>query len=345
MKLEEIARLAGVSRTTASYVINGKAKQYRVSDQTIAKVMAIVNKYNFQPNAVAAGLRVGKTNTIGIIIPDLENNSYTKIANHLEQKVRESGYQLLISCSEDNPEIEKHCVLHLKQRHVDAIIVSSSFISDYSFYDQWDNDHIPILALDRPLNPAKFRSILGADLRDAQLLTTEFINYIGNSDIVYVGASPNLFISQLRKCGFRSCIKFVQNQITYLYAEDYSREAAHNLFNAWLQKNTIPKALFVTSFSLLQGVIDAILTKNHELPSCMVIATFGDNELLDFLPCNIISLVQDHKIIAEVTVNMLLNNLSNQGSYEPGYTEIKRKLNYRGRLNRDNNKIFPSAKM
>ena len=56
VKLDEIARLAGVSRTTASYVINGKAKQYRVSDKTVEKVMAVVREHNYHPNAVAAGV-------------------------------------------------------------------------------------------------------------------------------------------------------------------------------------------------------------------------------------------------------------------------------------------------
>ena len=70
MKLDEIARLAGVSRTTASYVINGKAKQYRVSDKTVEKVMAVVREHNYHPNAVAAGLRAGRTRSIGLVIPD-----------------------------------------------------------------------------------------------------------------------------------------------------------------------------------------------------------------------------------------------------------------------------------
>ena len=100
MKLDEIARLAGVSRTTASYVINGKAKQYRVSDKTVEKVMAVVREHNYHPNAVAAGLRAGRTRSIGLVIPDLENTSYTRIANYLERQARQRGYQLLIACSE-----------------------------------------------------------------------------------------------------------------------------------------------------------------------------------------------------------------------------------------------------
>ncbi|HBO37094.1 MAG TPA: catabolite repressor/activator, partial [Pasteurellaceae bacterium] len=102
MKLDELAKLAGVSRTTVSYVVNGKAKQYRVSDNTIARVDALIKKYDFKPNAMAAGLRAGKSNTIGLIIPDFENLSYAKIANELERRCRENGYQLLIACSNDD---------------------------------------------------------------------------------------------------------------------------------------------------------------------------------------------------------------------------------------------------
>lgn len=332
MKLDEIAQLAGVSRTTASYVINGKAKQYRVSDKTIAKVMAIVKEHNYQPNAVAAGLRAGKTYSIGLIIPDLENISYTKIANYLEHKVRQAGYQLLISCSEDNYEIEKKCILHLKQRHADAIIVSSSTISEHSFYDDWDNNDIPILALDRPLAPTKFRCILGADQLDSQLLTEEFVKHTCD-DIVYIGALPDLAISYYRQTGFKQGILDKNKAVTYLYAKDYTRDSAAKLFYKWLENNAIPQALYLTSFSLLQGIIDAILSRHGSLPKNMVIATFGDNELLDFLPCKVISLAQNHQRIAEITVNTLLINLNHQNTYQPGYTEIKRNLNYRGQFN------------
>lgn len=332
MKLEQIAKLAGVSRTTASYVINGKAKQYRVSDKTIAKVMKVVSEYNYQPNAVAAGLRAGKTYSIGLIIPDLENISYTCIANHLEHKARQAGYQLLISCSEDDPEIEKQCIFHLKQRHADAIILSSSFISDHSFYDSWDNSSIPLLALDRPLTSTKFRSILGADTLDSKILTQEFLKF-AKQDIVYIGALSNMQTSQFREQGFNEAIKGTDNSITYLYAKDYTRDAGFKLFSQWLESNPIPLALFVTSFSLLQGVINAILNINGALPNEMVIATFGDNELLDFLPCKVISLAQNHQYIAEITIDTLLTILNDRKSYQPGYTEVKRNINYRGSLN------------
>ena len=70
MKLDEIAALAGVSRTTASYVINGKADQYRISQATRDKVMAVVTAHNYQPDSRAATLRGGPPKTLGFILPD-----------------------------------------------------------------------------------------------------------------------------------------------------------------------------------------------------------------------------------------------------------------------------------
>lgn len=334
MKLDEIALLAGVSRTTASYVINGKAKKYRVSDRTIEKVLAVVKEHNYQPNQVAAGLRAGKTRTIGIIIPDLENSSYTTIANYLEQLARKNGYQLLLSCSEDKPSIEQECVRHLQQRRVDALVISSSFVSpqDYRFYDGWQNNQIPLFALDRTLSNNQFRNIVGSDKQDAKTLGSTFSQFVDGT-VVYIGALPNLSVSQLRLEGFESIAANQFDKVDFLYANNYSRCDAEIVFSHWLETHDIPDGIFTTSFSLLQGAIDSILKKFGYLPNQLTIATFGDHELLDFLPCKVISLAQDHQEVSQVVIALLMESLREQ-SYKPGTTIIPRRLLYRGSLGR-----------
>ena len=104
MKLSDIAHLAGVSVTTASYVINGKAEQQRISSSTVERVRAVVEAHGFTPNPQAAGLRSRHTRTLGFILPDLENPSYARIAKQLEQGARARGYQLLIASSDDAPD-------------------------------------------------------------------------------------------------------------------------------------------------------------------------------------------------------------------------------------------------
>ena len=83
MKLEEVARLAGVSRTTASYVINGKAELHRISAATQERVMAVVREHNYRPDQAAIGKGLGSSRLLGFILPDLENQSYARLAKLL----------------------------------------------------------------------------------------------------------------------------------------------------------------------------------------------------------------------------------------------------------------------
>ncbi|MEI9748127.1 catabolite repressor/activator [Moellerella wisconsensis] len=334
MKLDEIARLAGVSRTTASYVINGKAKQYRVSDKTVEKVMAVVREHNYHPNAVAAGLRAGRTRSIGLVIPDLENTSYTRIANYLERQARQRGYQLLIACSEDQPDNEIRCVEHLLQRQVDAIIVSTALPPEHPFYQRWANRSLPIIALDRALEREHFISVVGDDQEDATVISAELSKFPAKS-VLYLGALPELSVSFLREQGFRAGWHGEQREVSYLYANSYERESAAEAFTQWLDKgNDMPDALFTTSFSLLQGVLDIILKRSGRLPEHMVIATFGDSELLDFLECPVLSLAQRHRDIAERVLELVLASLDEKQKPEAGITKIRRDLCHKGSLGR-----------
>lgn len=301
MKLDEVAKLAGVSRTTVSYVINGKAKQYRVSDRTIEKVMAVVNEYNFKPNPVAAGLRAGHTNTIGLIIPDLENTSYAKIAMRFEALCRKAGYQLFISCSNDDVENEKSCANQLIARKIDALVVSTALAADDDFYRQIAN--LPIIGFDRKTNNLNDINILYHDKQDSHHLAENLLQHGKPQSILYFGAQQEFPISQQREIGFRQALQDNPLQTDYLYAPHFTRESALSTFSRWLEKNALPDALFITSLTLLQGVFQVLLQKQGRIPPQLIIATFGDQQMLELLPNQVISAVQPYDLIAESLLN------------------------------------------
>ncbi len=333
VKLDEIARLAGVSRTTASYVINGKARQYRVSEKTVEKVMAVVREHNYQPNAVAAGLRAGRTRSIGLVIPDLENTSYTRIAKYLERQARQRGYQLLIACSEDQPDNEIRCIEHLLQRQVDALIVSTSLPPEHPFYQRWVGDPLPIIALDRALDREHFTSVVGADQEDAFALSSE-LRKQPVDNVLFLGALPELSVSFLREQGFRDAWRGDSRQVEFIYSNSFERSAAADTFVRYLETHPMPAALFTTSFGLLQGMMDACLRVHGHLPGHVSIATFGDNELLDFLECPVLSAGQRHRDIAERVLELVLASLDEPKRPKPGLTRIRRNLYQRGKLGR-----------
>ncbi len=94
------------------------------------------------------------------------------------------------------------------------------------------------------------------------------------------------------------CISFMPTAMSGRRLPSYSKK--------WLETHPMPQALFTTSFALLQGVMDVTLRRDGKLPSDLAIATFGDNELLDFLQCPVLAVAQRHRDVAERVLEIVL---------------------------------------
>ena len=324
MKLQEIAKLAGVSRTTASYVINGKSAQYRISEKTQKKVMAIVDKYNYKPNYAASSLRAGNSRTFGLVIPDLENYSYAKLAKLLERDARKSGFQLIISCSDDDPNTEMNVVASLVSRSIDVLLVASALPADSDFYRSIQMKGVPVIAIDRYLNDEEFVSVVSEDLEGAFELSGALLDKKIKS-IGLIGAVSDLSISKEREQGFKAALAQQLNspKIIYAYGEHFSAEQGRLLTQQWIDQDCFPDAILVTSYTLFEGVLDCLLGYPQLLEK-VSLATFGDNRLLDFLPVKIQSLAQQLEIIAEKALQFAL--AATKGNYQPCIEVVPRKL-------------------
>jgi LacI family fructose operon transcriptional repressor len=324
MKLEEIARLAGVSRTTASYVINGKADQYRISEKTRLKVMAVVDKYNYKPNYAASALRAGNSRTFGLIIPDLENTSYAKIAKLLERDARKSGFQLIICCSGDDIKTEMNVAENLIRRGIDVLIVATALPGDDPFYRNIQTKGVPVVAIDRCLDDEYFSSVISEDLEGAYQLCEALLEKNINS-IGLIGAAPLLGVSKERELGFKAALAQYGGplNVQYAYGENFSIEQGQRLAQQWIDQDCFPDAILITSYTLFVGVLDCLLA-HPELQEKTELATFGDNRLLDFLPIKVQSLPQQLEVIAEKALQLAL--LAAQGIYNPSVEVVSRLL-------------------
>ncbi|UJF18139.1 catabolite repressor/activator [Vibrio sp. SS-MA-C1-2] len=345
MTLDEIAKLANVSKTTASYVINGKAKKYRISDKTTNKVLSVVAEHQYSPNHAASTLRAGSSRSFGLVIPDLENHSYARIAKLLEKSAREKGYQLIISCSDDEIATEKEVVNTLVSRKIDLLFVATSLSIEDSFYQKIQSSGTPVIAIDRALNDEYFSSVISEDLEGAFELTTTLLS----DDILsigLIGAVETLGVSKERQQGFLAAIdKFSDTKklsVQISHGEYFSQQQGFKQIQNWYQENRVPDAILVTSYSLLEGILDFLLTQpdilrknepmsdivtNSEPYGSLKLATFGDNRLLDFLPIKVNSLSQQYDIIAQQALNLGFKAI--KGEKMTGIEVIKRKLKCR----------------
>ncbi|AWA08790.1 catabolite repressor/activator [Aeromonas hydrophila subsp. hydrophila] len=326
MKLDEIAALAGVSRTTASYVINGKADQYRISQATRDKVMAVVTAHNYQPDSRAASLRGGQTKTLGFILPDLENASYAKLAKRLEQGARVQGYQLLIVCSEDDPATEKELAEMLASRHVDALLVASCLPPEDPFYLGLQTRGIPVLAIDRAMAADKFVTVASENQKASCDLTASLLSP-AIKHIALITALPALTISRERKAGFEQAVASHSTACHLCEGAHFSRAEGYHLIKTLHQQlGQLPQALVATSYILMEGVLDYLLEQETDM-SRLAMATFGDDRLLDFLPFGINSLPQQHDALASQALELALKAIG--GEYQCGLHYVSRTLKRR----------------
>ena len=322
MTLDEVAKLAGVSKTTASYVINGKAQKYRISEKTQQKVMAVVEEYNYRPDLAASSLRAGNSRSFGLIIPDLENTSYAKLAKLLERNSRKAGYQILIGCSDDNPETEEKLSETLVSRRIDALFVASCLPNGSEYYLKLQKAGTPVIAIDRPLDDELFSCVISEDFSSAYELTHSVLS--GEVETVgLIGALPELNVSRERQLGFDSALRAQSKKSIIGYGKHYSREDGKAVFEKWLKEGTLPDAVITTSYTLLEGVLDVLL-EHPALMNQIKLGTFGDNRLLDFLPIKINSLPQQFELIADSALALALNASAKR--YHTGVELVPRKI-------------------
>lgn len=127
----DVAKLAGVSRATVSYVINGQADGHAlISEETRQRVMEAVEKLRYRPDARAQALRSGSTHTIGLIIPDIHNPHFWEFAAGVEQEAAAAGYQMLLSSTSPANEYAEDIFRNLSQRRIDGLILMGAFTSE-----------------------------------------------------------------------------------------------------------------------------------------------------------------------------------------------------------------------
>jgi LacI family transcriptional regulator len=126
--LADVARLAGVSTATVSYVVNGQTHgKVIISEETRQRVLEGIKRLDYQPDARAKSLRAGSSQLIGILIPDMHNPHYWEIVEGVEEKAHQAGYELLLSCTSLALHREQQAIDALSRRRIDALIALPSF--------------------------------------------------------------------------------------------------------------------------------------------------------------------------------------------------------------------------
>ena len=276
VSMQTIADAVGVARSTVSFVLNGKEKEGRISDEIAQKVRTAAQSMNYQVNEVARSLRTGITNTVALIIDDISDLFFAKLAHHLQKYAESKGYALIIVSTGDNPERLTHIFNMLRNRQVDGIIMVPIANIEDGKIEQCNPD-IPMVFVDRyfkSLNTGRVRiNNYEVSKMAAQLLIGK-----GCKRIIFITYRESLMHLQDRRQGFIDALSIHQLYDESLVCEvDYptrQEEIVDFLQNSFSSGHTID-GVFVSTGGLSAIAIRCMVSMGVRLQTDVEVIAFG----------------------------------------------------------------------
>lgn len=304
--LVSIAKRAGCSVSTVSRVLNGNATKYRISDATIARVRAIVKDCNYTPNLLAKGLRAKRTDTIGLLIPNIENTFFAHIAGVVIREARSYNYKVMVVDTQENAGNEKDGLSALLARRVDGIIAAPCGTNEPLFVGVQE-EGTPLVFIDRYLPDADRLSYVTTDNYRGAVMATEYLLENGHRRIVCIQGTPHSMPVRDRVQGFADTLRRhgLEDRIA-VTGEDFSVQNGYLETKLALSGPDRPTAIFALSNLILLGTIKAIHESGLRIPDDISVISFDDNLLFNYLDPAITCIGQPTDEIGTLAVKLLM---------------------------------------
>ncbi|WP_291909536.1 LacI family DNA-binding transcriptional regulator [Chitinophaga sp. CB10] len=312
ISIKDIAKQAGVSPTTVSFVLNGKAKEKRISDQVSKKIQKIAGKLKYKPNQLARGLRTGKTKTIGLIVEDIANNFFATLAKVVEDEADKYGYKVLYGSTEDNTEKAKGLLEVLKYRQVDGYIITPTKNLDKEI-EQLQGAGKPIVLMDRyfPQMPSHYVVV---DNYKGAYVATEHLTKQGYSKIAIVTTTSDQVQMKDRLQGYNDALKAAgitpNKTLVKKLPFDLDREGFNDEIKKFLTSvKGLDAVFFATNYLGIYG-IESIRSLGWTIGKEIGVVSFDDHDIFRLHSPAITCVAQPLQQIGENLVSILMKELN-----------------------------------
>ena len=274
--IKDVAIEAGVSIATVSHVFN---KTRFVSDETVKRVQAAVDKLGYVPNVSAQGLRGNKTKRIGLLVPSISSFFSVDILDAIERILLKEGYQMVLGCSHENIEREKEQIEILNYQQIDGLILFPA-PGDHSYLDQMARKY-PIVFLDRLAEGCIRDAVLG-DNDNATYMVVEELIKAGHRNIGIITGTPGVSAFTERLDGYKRALEDNGIPFERAYVQDgYStNEGGYHAMEALVQDKRVTAAI-ILSPTMTPGCFRCLIKNGISIPERMAIVGFGDTEWAD----------------------------------------------------------------
>lgn len=307
--MKDIARLAGVSTSTVSHVIN---KSRFVSDEIAERVNNAAQQLNYAPSALARSLKMNRTQTIGMLVTTSTNPFFGEVVKGVERSCYHKGYNLILCNTEGDNQRMKASINTLLQKRVDGLLLMCSTLEGerLDVFDRYPD--IPVVVMD--WGPILFASdkIQDNSLQGGYMAAKHLIE-CGHREIGCITGPLIRHQAQMRYEGYKRALAEAGIAINpdWIVESDFECEGGYQAFEKLYERGKLPSALFVCNDMMAMGVIQAANQRGLRIPDDLSLIGYDDVHIAKFMTPALTTIHQPKYRLGKAAIDTLLYRLEN----------------------------------
>ncbi|MDN2486750.1 ribose operon transcriptional repressor RbsR [Kosakonia sacchari] len=309
--MKDVARLAGVSTSTVSHVIN---KDRFVSEAIREKVETAIKTLNYAPSAIARSLKINQTRTIGMLITASTNPFYSELVRGVERSCFERGYSLVLCNTEGDEQRMNRNLETLMQKRVDGLLLLCTETHQPSQEIMQRYPSIPTVMMDwAPFDGdsdlIQDNSLLGGDM------ATQYLIGKGHTRIACITGPLDKTPARLRLEGYREAMARAGLMIREgdEIESDFEFGGGFDAMQALLAMNERPQAVFIGNDAMAVGAYQALYQAGLKIPQDMAIVGYDDIELARYMTPPLTTIHQPKDELGELAIDVLIHRIAEPG--------------------------------
>ena len=312
--LTDVAQAAGVGTTTVSRVINGGE---RVSQETLARVQAVIEELGYQPNQAARILKGERTKTIGLIVPSIADPFFSIVAEAAQEIARAHESLLILTVSNNDPTVELENLNVLIRHRTDGLLFAPAHSENRSLANMLDKlSSTPCVTFDRPLYDSTVPSVVSNNYKGAKDATQHLIMH-GCKRILCLGGEIDLYTIKERIRGYKDAVKQARlDAIVDTSIKDY--ESAKVAIESHFYSSN-PDAVFALKNLATIYACEVFQKLNIHVPKKVALIGFDDFELAATLRPSISVVRQPSEDLGRIAAELLFDQLGKHNRGKPSH--------------------------
>ncbi|MDO7844772.1 substrate-binding domain-containing protein [Hymenobacter sp. M29] len=314
--ISDIASHLGVSIATVSLVLNGKAKQSRISDAVAARVLAYVQEVGYKPNQLAKSLRTGKTHVIGLVVEDIANPFFSTVAALIERQAFERGYRIIYCSTNNDPARARELISMFQERHVDGyLVVPAEGIEEQ--IAEIMQEKTPLVVFDRYL-PELATNYVVVDGAQGTHAAARHLLEQGFSNLAFVTTSSAQTQMQARLDGYRQAMQEhgLPETVKQVAVGQDAETVITDILSFIRDNRQCDAIIFSTNYLSIYG-LEAIGRLGLRIPDDLAMVSYDDHDLFRLYTPAITVIAQPVEAIAKNVIDILLEELKNCAGEAP----------------------------